>query len=188
MEQLDEASPAPVGDGSRRYRSGLIAAGVAAGIMLAGLGMAVAQESPPTTAPENKTAPADPPPEKAGRFGHKGFRFGFGPGFGHGAIHGEFTTRAPDEGFRTIATQTGEVTSVSESSIAVKSEDGFDRTYAVTEDTMVNAGRDGIGDVKTGDEVHVMAVVEGDRARAVHIADTTNLRRLGEQWRPRPPR
>jgi hypothetical protein len=74
------------------------------------------------------------------------------------------------------------VTAVSKSSISVKSEDGFSRTYAVTEDTLVNAGRDGIDSVKTGDAVQLTALVEGDTARAVHVSDITNLRRLRERW------
>lgn len=180
MEQLDGSTHSPPSDRARRIRPGLVAMGVAAGIMLAGFGIAAAQESTPSTTSDGGTTP----PPKFGGFGHRGFGFG---GFGHGAIHGEFTTRAPNGGYQTLATQTGEVTSVSNSSITVKSEDGFDRTYAVNDNTLVNAGRDGIDDVKDGDEVRIMAVVDGDTARAVQVVDTTNLQRLGEQWRPRRP-
>ena len=47
------------------------------------------------------------------------------------AIHGEQTVRKPGGGYQTLANQVGEVTSVSKSSIAVKSEDGYARTYTV---------------------------------------------------------
>jgi hypothetical protein len=177
--------------------------GMAVGIILAGLNVATAQETPGTT--PDKLVPVPPPAEKApaekpvpwppGRFGHGIDRFhgpfgGFGPGgfghkFGRGAIHGEFTTAAPDgQGFRTHATQMGEVTAVSSSSITVKSEDGFSRSYAVDENTLVNAGRDGIDSVKTGDQAQITAVVEGDKARAVQVFDTTNVQRLRERWWP----
>jgi hypothetical protein len=172
----------------------LAALGTVVGITLAGLNIATAQETP-TTTPATPTPEKPPAVEKApgekpfpfpgpGRLGRGPFGHGpFGHKFARGAIHGEFTTPAPDgQGFRTHATQTGEVTAVSKSSISVKSEDGFSRTYAVTEDTLVNAGRDGIDSVKTGDAVQVTALVEGDTARAVHVSDITNLRRLRERW------
>lgn len=160
--------------------------GMVVGIILAGLNIATAQETPSTTpdkAPAEK-APAQEPDRKFG--GHRGFgKFGPGGhgGFGKFGIHGEFTTKAPDGGYRTVASQTGEVTSVSKSSITVKSEDGFSRSYAVDENTLVNAGRDGIDSVKTGDQVQLMALVEGEKARAVRIMDTTNVERLRERWR-----
>ena len=76
--------------------------------------------------------------------GHRG-QFGLG-----GALHGEFVVKKEGGAYQTVATQRGEVTAVSKDSITVKSEDGYSRTYAITEDTLVNAARDGIDDVKTG--------------------------------------
>jgi hypothetical protein len=168
--------------------------GMVVGVVLAGLNIATAQETPNTTpaTPDKPPAVEKAPLERPFPFPGPG-RFGpgpFGPGpfghkFGRGAIHGEFTTPAPDgQGFRTHATQMGEVTAVSKSSITVKSEDGFSRSYAVDEDTLVNAGRDGIDSIKTGDGVQITAVVEGDTARAVHVVDTTNVRRLRDRWWP----
>jgi hypothetical protein len=112
--------------------------------------------------------------------------FGLG-GFGGlgrgGALHGEFTIRKPDgNGFQTVAVQTGEVTAVSPSSITVKSEDGFSRTYSVDENTVVGSGRDGIGTVKTGDTVRVAGVVDGGQAKAAAVMDSTSLGRIGEHW------
>jgi hypothetical protein len=117
--------------------------------------------------------------------GHKGFGFPGRPG----GIHGEFTQKNPaGDGYRTIATQVGEVTSVSQSEIEVKSEDGYSRIYKVDEDTLVNAGRDGIADVKKGDQVHVTAIVTDGTASAKRIADLTNLERFGQQWSHKRPR
>jgi len=89
----------------------------------------------------------------------RGFKGMFG-----GGIHGEFVTPKQDGGFQTIATQSGEVTAVSSDSLTVKSEDGFSRTYTLGSDTRVNAGREGVTAVKTGDQVSVFATVEGSTA------------------------
>ena len=183
-----------------RLRLPLIAGAVVASFFVVGLGVAYAQsESSTTTTTLPAIAPAPAPgPGQApnggpgwgfGRgHGHHGGPFGgtlFGlGGFGHfGGLHGEFTIRKPDgSGFETVATQTGEVTAVSPSSITVKSEDGFSRTYSVDENTVVGAGRDGIGTVKTGDTVRVAGVVEGGTARAGAIMDSTSLGKIGEHW------
>jgi hypothetical protein len=162
-----------------RPRKGLLVLGVIGaflivGIMLIGLTIAGAQTPTPTPSPTQA-------PEEGGRKG-PGFRGGKG-GLG-GGIHGEFVTRAPGGGYQTLATQIGEVTSVSSSSIAVRSEDGFNRTYSVDENTLVNAGRDGIGDVADGDTVRVVAVVDGNSARAVQIFDVTSVGELRERWHP----
>ena len=200
--------PSPDGGRSRRIgRLPIITGAVVASFFLVGLGVAYAQsESSSTTAttlpalvppPSGQIAPAAPgqPPPNAkpgGPFGrgHHGGPFGrfFGPGgFGHlgrgGPLHGEFTIRKPDgSGFQTMAVQSGEVTAVSPSSISVKSEDGFSRTYSVDENTVVGSGRDGIGTVKTGDTVRVAGVVDGGQARAAAILDSTSLGKIGEHW------
>lgn len=162
----------------------MVAGGVALGATLAGLGIANAQTDGSTTT----TAPAGSVPEKGEEEGRrvKPFRhhdkldrFGAGPG-----IHGEFTTRGRDGGFQTIATQRGEVTEVSASSLTVKSEDGFTRTYAVDDNTLVAAGDDGIADVKVGDKVAVTAVVVDGKASAVDVRDATQVRALRDRWAP----
>ena len=158
-----------------RFRKNLVAAGAAVGMTLAGLGVAAAQtdSSTPTTeapaADAPATAPADRPAGRGpgGPGGHGGRHGGKGPG-GMG-IHGEFVTSAPGGGYQTIATQKGEVTSVNATSVKVKSEDGFERTYVVNDDTMVGAGNNGIADVAVGDTVHVTAVVTGDTATAKSV-------------------
>jgi hypothetical protein len=163
----------------RRLRAWLVASGVAAGATLAGIGVAAAQtDGSTTTPPAATTAPAPGP-------GGPGFKAHGGPGMG--GIHGEFVTPKQGGGYQTLATQLGDVTAVSASSITVKSEDGYSKAYAVNDNTMVNAGNDGIADVKTGDKVHVTAVVEDGKYRAVEVMDVTQGQKLGEQWRPAPP-
>jgi hypothetical protein len=177
----------------KRIRAGVTAAGLVVGLAVAGLGVARAQS---TETPGTGTTPVPPPALEAKdpkMFRLRGFG-AFGPGLfwpgklGGGAIHGEVTSPKPDGGYQTLAFQTGEVTSVSKTSLALKSDDGFTRTYKLDEDTLVNAGRDGIDNVKNGDKVRVMAVVEGGDARAVHVVDATRVEQSRQRWgagRPR---
>ncbi len=121
--------------------------------------------------------------------------FPFGPMFGvgglgaFGAIHGEFVVPKQGGGYQTIDTQRGKVTAVSNTSITLKSSDGFTKTYTVTSSTIVNAKRDGIGSVKVGDQAAVSATVSGGAASAMNITDVTQLQGLGKRlfWGPKPP-
>ena len=179
----------------KRWLAGVVAGGAAVGMMLAGLGIAAAQtDGTTTTAPPIEGAPV-PAPEKdagagerpfaRGMFGKPGGRSSAKAGIGTGGgIHGEHTRPARDGGYQTIATQDGEVTAVSGSSITVKSEDGFTRTYAVDDNTLVEAGDDGIADVRTGDQVHVTALVVDGKANAVEVQDVTRVRELRDRWAP----
>ena len=191
--QQHQGPEAPGSPAPRRENRRLLAAGaVAGGLLLGAFGVAAAQTdpAPPTTATTRPAASAPAPgpddPRRAGRGlkrrgpGHRGM------GKMGGVVRGETVTRN-GSGFRTIATQTGTVTEVSPSSVTVRSDDGFLRRYAVDENTMVNAGRDGIGDVRQGDTVRVRAVVNGDTAHAMHIDDTTNREKIRRHWAPAPP-
>jgi hypothetical protein len=177
VDDIVEAAPRP--QRSRAYAAGLVGAGLVGGIVLASLNVAGAQTPTPTP-----SAKAAQPGEGPRGFGHHGRGRG-GPGLGlGGALHGEFTTKKPGGGYQTMATQLGDVTAVSASSVTVKSEDGFSRTYAVDDNTLVNAGNDGIADVKNGDKVHVLAIVTGGGASAVRVQDVTTVGKLREHWRP----
>ena len=159
--------------------AGLFAGGLAIGIVLAGLGLGLAQTSSPSPTPSSGATQVP---------GHKGLfgRGGFGGHFGFfGALHGEFTVPAPGGGYQTLAVQRGQVTAVNASSITVKSEDGFSRTYSVDGNTVVAAGDNGIADVKTGNAVRILAVVSGGKARAVQIFDATTVQRSRGTWLPR---
>ncbi|WP_143229292.1 hypothetical protein [Actinophytocola xanthii] len=61
--------------------------------------------------------------------------------------------------------QNGEVTAISDDSITAKSEDGYERTYVIDEDTEMS------GDIAEGDEVMIVATTDGDTASAVTIAE-----------------
>ena len=102
-----------------------------------------------------------------------------------GAIHGEFVVPNGSNGYRTIDTQRGQVTSVNSDSITVKSDDGFSKTYDVDQNTVVDSGRDGIGNVKNGDTVRLVAVVSGGKASAMSIDDETTLGSIRQHWNPK---
>jgi hypothetical protein len=176
-------------------RIGLLgAAAVAVGAL--GIGVAAAQTddgSTTTTTPTTAApgaAPGAPAPDAKTADGPRhlggGRKGGHGIGMGPG-IHGQFTVPDGSGGYRTFATQVGEVLKVSATSIELKSEDGFTKTYAVDDDTMVNAGRDGIADVKVGDKVGLQALVSGDTAKAVHIRDITNAKAIRDKYAPQRP-
>ena len=80
-----------------------------------------------------------------------------------------------DGGYRTMLTQRGTASKVSDTSITVRSEDGFSQTYAITSDTGVGATRDGVSGIKNGADVVVVAEQKGGKATALHVADLDAL-------------
>ena len=173
------------GRSSRR----VVAIATIAGILLAGgIGVAVAQTGGSSTTTPSTTVPGARP-GGPGKPGGPGGHFKGGPGIGgpRGAIHGEFVTPDGNGGYRTVAVQTGEVTAVSSDSITVKSADNYSKTYSVDENTVVNSGRDGIGNVKNGHQVSVDAVVTGGKAAARNIRDMTTLDQIRRHWNPNAP-
>jgi hypothetical protein len=180
--------------GSRRVAvlAGVIAVGV-----LAGAGVAVAATSSPSPTPTPSAPTLTPsaapsasarppfhglPPKGAWRI--HGAPGPFGPGFAgpgllggglFGAVHGTAVVPKPGGGYQTVAFQNGKVTAVSSTSITLHSADGYSHTYQVTSSTMVNAQRDGIGSIKTGNQAVVDATVSGSTTTAVRILDLSQL-------------
>jgi hypothetical protein len=128
----------------------------------------------PSASPSAPADPAKPGPGGPGRHGELGL--------GMGALHGEFVVEKDGGGYQTVATQRGEVTAVSKDKLTVKSADGYSREYTLTEDTLVNAARDGIDDVKTGNQVTVSAVVANNVATATTVNDGTTRDAAREKW------
>lgn len=183
-----------------RVRPGrpVIVAAVAVTALIGGAGVALAATSSPSaprTASAARTAAATPspspppfrcqiklhwrglPPGRIAAIPGPPMPFGLGPfGLGlFGAIHGQFVTPKPGGGYQTIDTQRGTVTAVSTSSITVRSSDGYAKTYQVTGSTNVDAQRAGIGSVKPGQAVSVIATVHGSSATATQIVDFAAL-------------
>jgi hypothetical protein len=123
----------------------------------------------------NSTEPANPGKGPGGLGKHGAFGF-------KGALHGEFTVEKEGGGYQTVATQKGEVTAVSKDAITVKSADGYTKEYVVTADTLVNATRDGIASIKTGNTVMVSATVADGKATAATISDGTQREAAHKKW------
>jgi hypothetical protein len=190
----DEVTTSTVSVPVRRRRRAIYTAALAGGLVLGGFGIAAAQTdttSPPTTAAPNPDNAPKPPAD--GQFGPRmrmGMRGHHGPGgFGMmgpgGAIHGELTVPDGNGGYRTLLIQRGTVTNVSSTSVTVKSDDGYTKSYTVDDNTLVNAGNEGIADVKKDDKVSVQAFVEGDTAHAAHVMDETGVGAIRDHWKPK---
>ncbi|GAA1597684.1 hypothetical protein [Kribbella karoonensis] len=166
----------------KRWR--LIGTAAAVVVTTAAGGVAwAANNADPTPSASPSASPSQPnqnPNQKPGGGpGRGGFRGEFGLG---GALHGEFVVQKDGGGYETVAVQRGQVTAVSNDSLTVKSADGYSRTYTLTSNTMVNAARNGIGDVKTGNTVNVQAVVTNGNATAVRVNDGTVRQAAGQSW------
>jgi hypothetical protein len=180
---------------AKRRRRAIYTAALAGGLALGGFGIAAAQTdttSPPTTAaPNDSTAPApSQKPPGDGPRAHKRMRGPGGPGgFGMmgagGAIHGELTVPDGNGGYRTMVIQRGTVTAVSSTSVTVKSDDGYTKTYEVDDNTLVNAGNEGIGDVNKDDKVDVQGFMEGSTAHAARVMDETGIGAIRDHWKPK---
>jgi hypothetical protein len=189
----EQAAAETTGKRRRPLRLG-VAAGVVAAIAIGGIGFAYAQttstgSSTSTSTPSGSAPPSSVAPGQGGKPGPRGPRGGPGPfigiGPGRGAIHGEYVIKS-GSGYVTVDTQIGTVTAVSTTSITVKSEDNFSKTYVVTADTAVDAQRDGIGSVKTGDTVNVTGKVDGSTVTATSIDDASLQRSSHQGFYPPP--
>ncbi|WP_427893276.1 hypothetical protein ACQHIV_10400 [Kribbella sp. GL6] len=164
----------------KRWR--LIGTAAAVVVTTAAGGVAwAASNADPTPSASPSASPSQPNQNQkpGGGPGRGGFRGEFGLG---GALHGEFVVQQDGGGYETIAVQRGQVTAVSNDSLTVKSADGYSRTYTLTSNTMVNAARNGIGDVKTGNTVNVEAVVTNGNATAIRVNDGTVRQAAGQSW------
>ena len=188
-EHDHDAQPGKTGlraawQGSRRFA--VMAVVITVGV-LAGAGVAVAATSSSGQPPAlGASASPSPSPSARPHFPPKGswrmmppgggpFAFG-GPGaLGglFGAVHGTVVVPKSGGGYQTVAFQNGKVTAVSSTSITLHSADGYNRTYQVTSSTLVNAQRDGIGSIKTGNQVVVTATVSGSTATATRVIDVS---------------
>lgn len=166
-----------------RFRKALLAGVIA--LALTGTGVAIAwsatdtpSPSPSASAPgKSDKAKGQAKPAKAQRPQH---------------LHSESVVKKADGTFETVLTQQGTVEAVSETSLTVKSEDGFTQAYAVNAETRIikfpapaadgspATGDDGkrlkrsevtIAEIATGEAVRVSGVKNGDNATARQIVE-----------------
>ena len=101
---------------------------------------------------------------------------GMAPGMLGRGLHGSFVVEKADGGYQTVLTQQGTATAVSDTSITVKSSDGFVATYRLTDDSAVLSGPEGTEAIAEGADVAVTALKTGSSARAVHVVDLSQVR------------
>jgi hypothetical protein len=106
-----------------------------------------------------------------------GFGRGGGPGLIAGALHGEFVIADGS----TDLLQTGKVTAVSATSIDLTSTDGYAKKYTINSATVIDNGRSQVSDIKTGDEVTVIA--KKTDASALSLTDRAVLPQPGRPGR-----
>ncbi|WP_432848554.1 hypothetical protein ACQPXB_47185 [Amycolatopsis sp. CA-161197] len=114
-----------------------------------------------------------------GQGGPGGFagRGGFG-GFGGGgaalrdALHGDFVVTDPNGGYVTERLQTGAITEISATSVTLTSKDGYKQTYVLDSSTQKSATTP-----KTGDNVTVIAKLNGTTATATSLQSATATQR-----------
>jgi hypothetical protein len=155
-----------------RVSRGLMAGGLALGLTAGGYGIAAAATSSSSSSSSGSsgtsTLPAPP------KLGPRALRPGRGISGGR-IVHGSFTEQTPSGSYETVEVQVGTVQSVSSTSITLKSADGYTHTYAVTSSTIVDAQRDGISSVSTGDTVRLSAETVNGTDTAMSITDTTKI-------------
>ena len=165
-----------------KIRKAVLAGAVALTLTGAGVAIAWAADSPPPSpSPSSQSAPGqeDRPakPDKSQRPQH---------------LHSEGVVKNADGTFQTVLEQRGTVEAVSDSSITVKSEDGYSQTYTVNAETKIkqvpapaadgpSATPDGgkrlkpadgtIADIATGSTVRIFGVKNGDQVTAERIVE-----------------
>jgi hypothetical protein len=172
-----------------RIGVGVAVVGVAS---LGAIGIAAATSSSEPS-PDTSSEPA-PSEQHDGHDWHGGPWGGGGP-WGHGGAGGPFGAFAEafgdmdiadishatvvlakeGGGSQTLTVQKGAVTSVNGSSIALKSADGYAKTYTVNKDTKVSGDDEKIASVAKDEQVVVVSKEGGDQPAANVVVDLTDL-------------
>ena len=146
----------------------MIAAGMSTIALACGIGAGIAYADPsspsPTPTPTASASPtptAHPNPDRPRTKRPRGLLAR--------ALHGEVTLAGKEH--RVVAFQRGSVEKVSDTSLTVKSPDGYTATYVVSADTKVRkkAGKATIGDLKPGARVFVVAEKDGSTLTARRV-------------------
>jgi hypothetical protein len=153
-----------------RTATKIIVAGVSTVALAGGIGAGIAYADPPSATP-TPTASASPTPTAKPNDPDQS-----GPGkrlrlvrLARSALHGEVTLAG--EKHRVVVFQRGPIEKVSDSSLTVKSADGYTATYLVSAETTVRKKADKVtvADLEAGDRVLVVATKDGSTLKAVSI-------------------
>jgi hypothetical protein len=145
----------------------IIVAGVSTVALAGGIGAGLAYADPTPTPSPSPTASASPsasPTTKANPKERKERK-----GLMAKALHGEVTLAGKKH--RVVVFQRGPLEKISDTSITVKSKDGFTASYALTSETKVRKKKDdlALGDLKVGDRVRVVATKDGSTVTADRV-------------------
>ena len=154
-----------------RVGVGVAVVGVAS---LGAIGFAAATSSTPDTSSD--PAPSEQHDGPWGHWGGGGGPWGgFADAFGGMDIadisHATVVLAKDGGGSQTVQVQKGAVTSVNGGSIALKSADGYAKTYTVTKDTKVAGDDEKISSVAKDEQVVVVAKEGGDATVVVDVTD-----------------
>jgi len=159
--------------------AGVLGGGVITGVAVSELGTATAAS--PTPSPRASGEPGAPMPDGGPmqRFGERmrgipplGPDMGFGIGGGR-VLHSEATVKAPDGTTKVVVSQSGDITDITDSTITVKSTDGFEATYTIDKNSRISLnGSDGaMSSLKKGDTVRVFGTKSGSTNHANAVMD-----------------
>ena len=148
-----------------RTAAKIIVAGVSTVALAGGIGagLAYADPSDPTPTP-TPTASATPTEKAKPRDEVRKRR-----GLLATALHGEVTLAGKEH--RVVVFQRGPATKASETSLTVKSADGYTATYVIGTETKVRKNQDQAtaGDLEADDRIFVVAVQDGSTLKALRV-------------------
>jgi hypothetical protein len=160
-----------------RWTATTIAAAFGTVALAAGVGAGLAYADPEQAPAASPSATASPSPtdkaerkDKADRK-DKAHHIRRHPGLLRRALHGEATLGG--EKRRVVVFQRGVVESVTETSLTVKSEDGFSGSYVLTTETRIRKDKEQASrsDIKVKDRVRVFATKDGSTLTAIAVRD-----------------
>ena len=154
-----------------RTAAKIIVAGVSTVALAGGIGAGLAYADPsdptptPTPTATARRRPRRPSPATRSASGADSLAT---------ALHGEVTLAGKEH--RVVVFQRGPAEKVSETSLTVKSADGYTATYVIGTETKVRKNQDqaAAGDLEAGDRIFVVAVKDGSTLKALRVRASTS--------------
>ncbi len=144
-------------------RAKILIASAASVAVLGGVGATLAYADPSSPTPTPGSSPSASPGQETTK--DRGER----RGLLRRALHGEVTLGGEKQ--RVVVFQRGEVTQVSATAVAVRSEDGFSATYVLHPDVRVRRDKEdaAIADVEVGSTIRVLATKQDSTLTARRV-------------------
>jgi hypothetical protein len=148
-----------------------IAAAFGTVALAAGVGVGLAYADPERAPAASPSATASPSPTDKADRKDKAHHIRRHPGLLRRALHGEATLGG--EKRRVVVFQRGAVETVSETSLTVRSEDGFSGSYVLNTETRIRKDKEQASrsDIKVKDRVRVFATKDGSTLTAIVVRD-----------------